>query len=180
MGVHADGEGFLAVFVEGVGRHGDDGDSAAAIRQIADELRRLIAVHVGHLDVHEDGIIIARRVGFECLDAEFTVGSALHGKAALFQNGHDDLCVEVVVLGQQDAAAPELGRVALCILLFYALLDLIRQWEPEGDGHSGSCAQLALHVDAAVHPLHESLHDGQAQAGADDFADSGSRCPEVF
>ena len=25
MGVHADGEGFLAVFVEGVGRHGNNG-----------------------------------------------------------------------------------------------------------------------------------------------------------
>ena len=49
------------------------------------------------------------------------------GKAALFQNGHDDLCVEVVVLGQQDAAALELGRVALCVLLLY--LSLIHIFE---------------------------------------------------
>ena len=31
MGVHADGEGFLAVFVEGVGRHGDDGHFAVYV-----------------------------------------------------------------------------------------------------------------------------------------------------
>ena len=37
-----------------------------------------------------------------------------------------------------------------------------------------------MHVDAAVHPLHESLHDGQAEAGADDFALEFSKSHFIF
>ena len=48
MGVHTDGEGFLAVFVEGVGRHGDDGDVRVGPAGGTDGLGGLVAVHHRH------------------------------------------------------------------------------------------------------------------------------------
>ncbi len=68
QGVHADGFGdvvihagvkrALLIFFKGVGRHGDDGHGGPGIRQSTDGLRCLVAVHAGHLDIHEHGVVV--------------------------------------------------------------------------------------------------------------------------
>ena len=60
VGVHARGDAVLYVVGEGVGRHRDDGDGLAErVSAAADGLRRLVAVHVRHLNVHQDGVVFA-------------------------------------------------------------------------------------------------------------------------
>lgn len=69
VGVHARGDAVLYVVGEGVGRHRDDGDGLAErVSAAADGLRRLVAVHVRHLNVHQDGVVFAGLDHLEGLD----------------------------------------------------------------------------------------------------------------
>ena len=58
MVIHAGVKRALLIFFKGVGRHGDDGHGGPGIRQSADGLRCLVAVHAGHLDIHEHGVVV--------------------------------------------------------------------------------------------------------------------------
>ena len=53
VAVHPGLQSILTVFFKGVCRHGKDGNVClCSIRQGTDLPRRLVAVHLGHLDVH--------------------------------------------------------------------------------------------------------------------------------
>ena len=55
VGVHASVEGLALVLVKGIGRHSDDGDIRVLGKgQVADFAGCLVAIHHGHLDIHQD------------------------------------------------------------------------------------------------------------------------------
>src|SRR5882724_5490649 len=56
--VHPGGEAALAIALHGIRRHGDDGHVRAYRRfALADRGRRLVAIHLRHLAVHEHGMV---------------------------------------------------------------------------------------------------------------------------
>ena len=84
MGIHAERGGLRLVFGESIGRHGDDGDLRKPwILQMANDGGRLVAIHIRHLDIHEDEII-PERLSFlkhrQTLDA---ISGTLHKKPGL-------------------------------------------------------------------------------------------------
>ena len=57
MVVHAGREAALPVRLHGVGRYGDDGQLRIT-RVAAQQARGRLAVHDGHLHVHEHGVVV--------------------------------------------------------------------------------------------------------------------------
>ena len=58
--VHPDGETLLAGTGHGVGGEGDDGDAGPGLLGGTDAAGGFVAVHAGHLAVHEDDVVLAR------------------------------------------------------------------------------------------------------------------------
>ena len=73
--------------------------------EAADPARRLEAVHLGHLAVHEDHVVGQLRPQLERFDA---VRGDVHAAAELAQHAHGDLLVDRVVLGDERASARRL------------------------------------------------------------------------
>ena len=99
VGIHARGEASLAIPLHGMRRHGDDAGVAA--RPLFAQPNRgggLEAAHLGHLDVHENGIelLVGRR-----RDGRGSVLDDGHGVALSFQHGGRDALVDGVVFGHQ-------------------------------------------------------------------------------
>lgn len=69
--IHAGGDAAVAFFCGGVGGHGDDGERVEAFFR-ADFGSGLVAVHLGHLEVHEDEVE-GVGVGLEGLDGLETI-----------------------------------------------------------------------------------------------------------
>ena len=110
--VHAGVEAAFAVAVHGVGGHGDDGELFPAVVG-ADGAGGFDTVEFGHLDVHEDEVVVAGGEGFEGL---FAVGGDVDDVAAFAEDGGDDLLVDEVVFGEEDAEAGEgVGEVGVGI-----------------------------------------------------------------
>ena len=66
--VHAGIEADLAILVEGIRRHGQNGNLGVS-REGANRSRRLDTVQAGHLHIHQDqgvGVLLGQ---FECLQA---------------------------------------------------------------------------------------------------------------
>lgn len=125
--VHAGRETVLHVVGEGVGRHSDDGDGPAErIFAAADGLRSFIAVHARHLDVHENGVVVAGLDGFKGLDDLRAVGTDGARGAVHLEDGLQNFGVEGVVLRAEESHPAEDGQA----------LDLgrgIRAHAPNGD-----------------------------------------------
>jgi len=101
VSVHARGETVFEVAFEGVGVHGHDGDvGAGEFLALANEARGLVAVHVGHLDVHEDEVEVA---GLPGLDGEKSVGGDGDGEAAFFQEADGEGLIDAIVFGKEDS-----------------------------------------------------------------------------
>jgi len=68
--VHACPQAGIAVFVEGVGSHRQDG-GGRTLRQVTDGVCGLDAVHVRHLDIHQDQVVVVGGCELNCLSAIF-------------------------------------------------------------------------------------------------------------
>ena len=68
-----------------------------------------VAVHHGHLDVHQHQLVGPRGRGAELLHGNLAVFGHIHGEARLGKDHCGDLLIELVVLGQEDMAGVELG-----------------------------------------------------------------------
>ncbi len=83
--IHA---GFHAVFDilgKGVGGHGDDGNGfGLGMAAGTYGPGGIVAVHHGHLNIHEDGVKGAGRTGDKLISGGLTVGHHLQGDAHLF------------------------------------------------------------------------------------------------
>ncbi|MNT40022.1 hypothetical protein D3C72_1763140 [compost metagenome] len=105
---HAGLDHLLPVTGHGVGRHGDDGQ-AGKLRQRAQVAGGRVAVHHGHLAVHEHAV--EPRVCGEQVQRLLAVVGQHHFHARLAQQLHGQLLVQRVVFDQQHARALELLQV---------------------------------------------------------------------
>ena len=118
VGVHAALQTPVNVLGEGVGGHGDDGDAlGVGAVQGTDGLGSLVAVHHGHTQVHEDGVVGSLRGGLEFFQTDLPVFRPVQGKAAGGEQLLGDLPVELVVLGQQNVDACKVTQGLLGLLL---------------------------------------------------------------
>ena len=172
MGVHAAGEGLALVLGEVVGRHGDDGDGAGvgAIHR-ADSPGGVVAVHYGHLHVHEDHVEGARGAHPELRHGLLAVGRHLAGGIVDVQDGGDDLRVQGVVLRHEDVLVRQgvpAGPAGVAGSLSVAALAAVRlvagRREVQIDDEGAARPQLAFYGDGASHKIDEVLRDGHAEA----------------
>ena len=163
--VHARRLAALAILVEGIGGHRQDGQRRAA-GQRADGARRLQTVHARHLHIHEDQVVAAATRLLQRLKA--VVGD-LHLQSDLGQEFHRDFLVDLVVLGQQDASAgrhglqAQFGNSGRLGQFFQAELALA---ETGGKPEGAALAGHALRAGLAAHQARQPPGDGEPEAGA--------------
>ena len=110
MGVEAGLHAALDVFVEGVGREGDDGDGTCVRAfHLPDGPGGFEAVHDRHAHVHQDGVVISGIVVAEHLHRDLAVPGMVDLHLAHGQDHDHDLGVDLHVLRQEDPAALEVG-----------------------------------------------------------------------
>lgn len=102
--VHAGLEANVAVPLHGVGGHRDDPDAGALRAQAAGGF---VAVHLGHLAVHEDDVVGLAFEGFEDLKA---VGGAVRLNADFQKLADGDFLIHGIVFGEKDSRACEFGN----------------------------------------------------------------------
>jgi len=100
IAIHAAGEVALAIALHGVGGDGVDGQVCAGVLLLlADGEGGFNAVHVGHLDIHEDAV---EDLGFEEFEDLETTGGKGCAMASLFEQAQGELLVDEVVFGDED------------------------------------------------------------------------------
>ena len=159
--VHARLEGLLQDIVPAVGGQYDDGGLIA--HDLADAAGRLDAVHLRHLPVHQNQIVgfAARMAEPYQLDRLPAGGGGLRVDSRLAQHQLRVLAGDGVVIDDQHA---HVLRMDLARLL--AVLPAVGVHEGHCDGKDRALPLLALDLDRAVHHLHDTLRDGQAEPGA--------------
>ena len=130
-----------------MGGHGDDRQAREAA--VGPEVGRgLVAVHLGHLEIHQHEIERGRlRAVRENLHRLAAVAGDAHGRAGAFEQLDRDLLVDLVVLDEEDSRAPEPARL------------LVR-------GHAGDGAP----VSRITEEVHERVHDHRLGDGLDEEA----------
>ena len=103
MLVHSGRQGRGAVAGHRIGRDGDDGQPAG-MRQRADRARGRIAVHAGHLHVHQHGVAAFRRATEDIEGGLATIGQG-DRRAFVAQQLESELAVERVILHHQQVQA---------------------------------------------------------------------------
>ena len=114
--VHAHGEAALAIGLHRVGGHGDHrqvGEAGVGPQQA----RGSLAVHHGHLHVHEHHVVAFALQGVERLLA---MRSHVYRKTGIAQQLHGDELVQLVVLDQQHRRTPHRGQQCLLLRVFQA------------------------------------------------------------
>ena len=167
MTVHAHFQCLSTIFLKSVGCHSDDRDLRfPTVRQSADHLRCLIAVHIGHLHIHQDQIIGARRCFFQLIHADNAILRMIHGKSHFLQKCRGDLCVQLIVLRQKHMSAGEVDLFRFLCQSFSLII--LRPGDLMGHGHAElrSLPQGTLDFYGAVHQFHQTLDDGHSQTGA--------------
>jgi hypothetical protein len=115
--VHAGGQAQFAIAFHGIGGHGDDRQVPTLCR-LAFLTAQLpgggIAIHAGHLAVHQDGIIMPLCY---CGQRFISVTDHIHAIAQLVQHAGGHALVDRVVFGQQQMVVALAGAVAAAGLL---------------------------------------------------------------
>ena len=188
--VHAGAATVVGGAFHGVRGQRDDRDAARRARLAllaADFARRLVAVELRHLAIHQDQVV---RSAPPCVHRLAAVVGDVDDEAFLLQHARRDLLVDDVVFGKKDARPTIWQPAGRC-----------RAATSAGSGFSGATARLAsdgvgfgrrevaecrvrrrrrrdreperraharnaLDADVAAHQLGESLDDRQAEAGA--------------
>ena len=159
----------LAVFDEGVGGEGDDGDVGPA-GELPDGPRGGGAVQMRHAHVHQHQVVAS---GPGQLQGNQPVVRQ-HDAGALFEEEFPEhLPVDGVVFHQQDAGVVQ-GvrgrRVALRVGGFRGfggrIFGVAEFFQGQGQEEGGALEHLAADADAAVHHLDDVLGDGEPEPGA--------------
>src|SRR5574343_882044 len=107
--VHTGFQAGLAVFVEGIGSHGQD-RCCQAVGQSADQAGGSQAIEYRHLHVHQDGVVV---VGANQLGGGTAVVGDIDDQADVVEQFDGNLLVDRIVLGDQDAGGAALAQVLL-------------------------------------------------------------------
>ncbi len=142
--IHADGEAFFSVPLHCARGEGDYMNwrlPRTGLRRVlllfANQPRGLIAVHLGHLVVHEDQAVGNALQGLEHFE---TIRGSVNRAAHLGHQGEGDLLINNVVLGQQDA------RLSEPLMEFWRNRDRCR----DALGSHANCGCVADDADEAV------------------------------
>ena len=101
--IHAGINGDLSVLIEGIGCHGHDRDPRKLrIFQGTYLLGRLIAVHDGHLHIHEYELILTGLRGTEHFDRFPAILGGIHIDAHIAEYFDSYLTVQLIILRKQD------------------------------------------------------------------------------
>ena len=98
--VHAGIEAALAIALHRVGGHGDDDDVTTGRLSAADLFGGLVAVHDGHLAIHEDEVVA---IGGDHVDCFLSVGGEFYFEAETLERAGGDELVDGVVFDEEDA-----------------------------------------------------------------------------
>jgi len=185
--VHARGEAFFTIPAHGVGGHGGNRDVAVCLAAcaVANGFGRLVAIHNGHLAIHEHTI-----EGFfaEFFEGFSTVFGKLRRPSQRAEETADDLAVDPVVLGDEHAA---FFRSGFLLRLFRCFRDRARArrgpcrggcpgvfWaghgEGEFEGKLGSRSFFAAAREGAAHEFGEFPGNAEAEPGTAEAAGSGA------
>jgi len=132
---------------------------------LADVGGGFVAVHLGHLQVHQDKV---EPVGGGGLDRKLSVGHHYEPVAHFFYCALGQFLVDGIVLGKQNAHGASGGAGGRGRLGRGKGLQLLICDGAEGGGEMkrAAAARGALHPDASLHHLNQLGADGQAKAGA--------------
>ncbi len=183
---HARGQALAAFVQHRVRGLSDDGQVG---RELQDAAGGLVAVHLGHLDVHQHDVVGVAAVGQHAVDRLAAVAHDGGSGTLELQRALQHELVDLVVLGHQHTHAVEASRGVAPGGVRRALR-LAR-----GRGHEGQAqledaarAGLAAHQHDAAHQLGQAAADGQAQPGAAEAPRGGrvgllervEQMPQVF
>ena len=84
---------------------------------MANSLGGLVAIHNGHLDIHQHQIVIILRSFLDHLHSDGAIGGLLHSKAGSRQNLVGNFAIELIVLHHQNTLAFKGNRLLLCLFL---------------------------------------------------------------
>ena len=154
-------QGFFQHIIPAVGRQDDDCGLVAD--DLPDPPRRFHAVHLRHLPIQEDQVIgLPSRVAqFYLFDCFRTGRREVCGNARLFQHQLSMLAGDRVVINDQHA---HLARRDHNVFLSVFVPGGIHQSDLHIEG--GADTFFGLHLNVAVHHLHNVLRDRHAEAGA--------------
>ncbi len=168
MAVHAAAPRLTDVLRHGVGGHGDNGNGRQRlIGQGAYGPGRVVAVHDGHLDVHEHGVVVSGPGARHPVHGLLAVDDRIDLEAGVVKYHLGYFAVDGVVFGQQDAHALEV-HVAVDAVAGRGAGLLGRPAVGKGDAQreARSLARRALDGDGAAHELGDVPGDGQAESRA--------------
>ena len=97
--IHAGGEATLLIFLHRVGGHGDDVGSPGSRPACADAAGRFKAIHLGHLQVHKDEVVL---LSLDGLHGFPTIGRQVGLIAELLQNAQRHLLIDHVIFGDEN------------------------------------------------------------------------------
>ena len=165
MALHAGGKTCLDVFGIGVGSECDDRKPVDRMPRSADSARRLQAVDVGHLHVHEYEVERARAGSrLDHGDRLCPVAGDLCVEPGAFRHCQNQRLVDVVIFGDQHirpAFLPRRGNLAALGWRANGQRCGFDQRQREREGRS--CALGALHRDRTTHQSCKLIADRKAE-----------------
>ena len=168
--IHSGLEATPAILDHGAGGHGNH-TLACQRWRCPDLARGLVAVHYGHLHVHQHDI---EAFFGQLLQRLAPVAAKRHHHPALQEQFFDHLLVERIVLGHQDARAPQertrAGQLHFRGLRHRNSLTGLAAPETRREAKAAACPSLALDPDSPAHQFDQSLGDHEPQARAAEFA----------
>jgi len=148
--VHADGGAQIAIALEGIGGEGDDARGAGGILAAADFAGGFVAVHLGHLDVHQDEIV---GLGVASSDGLVAVAGDIRAVTKALKEADGDLLVDGVVFDEEDGEG-----------------DFRRERADRGDGRRGGIGDAGL-------ALKQGMERADKGGSADGLGERGEARP---
>lgn len=112
VSVHPCIAGALLVFLEGVGRHGQDGRVAlSGPLELSNGLRCLVSVHNRHLDIHQHQVVASRIYRLHLVNGFGSVEGRVYREPGALEYLKGDLAVKLVVFREQHPLAVEVGNL---------------------------------------------------------------------
>ena len=151
MSIHSSQKGSAFVLVKGVGRHGNNRNARMGrLLHTANGDGGLVAVHLWHLHIHQDQIIIPGIRISQHIYSFDTIFCMFNLKALCLQNCLGNLGIQFVILSQEDSHTMELWGINLLFIIIQAVVQMFRRnfvWHEERK--AGSLSRLTFYGNTA-------------------------------